>query len=79
MINNDVYMSIEFSKYAIEKLRKRNIPKELVLAVVENPERIIDSEFPNVYQSVVEIDSKEFLLRVFVNTDKLPNVIVTAF
>lgn len=72
-------MNIEFSKHAIEKLRKRNIPQNLVMNVIENPDEIIDSEIPNVYQSVVEVESKEFLLRVFVNTDKLPNLIVTTY
>lgn len=72
-------MNIEFSKHAIEKLRKRKIPQDLVLNVIENPDEIIDTDIPKVYQSLVEIDSKEFLLRVFVNTDKLPNLIVTAY
>ena len=70
------------SKHAQEQMVRRGIDYDVVLSVVSQPEQIIiDDEDPNiaVYQSLIKDDKQIFLLRVFVNRGKKPNVIVTLY
>ena len=55
---------------------------ETVLMVVSRPDQtIINNEEPTIviYQSIIKEDNQMFLLRVFVNIDKQPNVIITLY
>ncbi|MDF9829124.1 hypothetical protein M2133_000452 [Parabacteroides sp. PF5-6] len=63
-------------------MKRRGICREQVLSVISMPEEvIIDTDDPTVriYQSVVEEQGKSFLLRVFVNICKQPQVIITLY
>jgi hypothetical protein len=72
-------MNSIFSRHAIEQARIRNIPESFIRDVVENPERIIDhDECIMIYQSMIKLE-KSYLLRVFINTCKEPNVIITVY
>ena len=75
-------MDIIFSKHAYEQLIKRHINHETVLSVVSQPDQMIeDDEDPAIVicQSLIKEDKQMFLLRVFVNKDIQPNVIVTLY
>ena len=75
-------MDLIFSTHARAQMSRRGINHETVLMVVSKPDQTIaDNENPTVivYQSLVKEDNQMFLLRVFVNIDKKPNVIVTLY
>ena len=75
-------MDIIFSKHAHEQMIKRNIDYETVLSVVFSPDNMIaDEEDPAIviFQSLIKENERIFLLRVFVNNFKQPNVIVTLY
>ena len=75
-------MSFVFSNHAVEQMQRRNINRENVEIAILNPDQIlIDTENPEVtiYQFLLKEDGQMFLLRVFVNTTKQPNVIITLY
>ena len=75
-------MNIVFSKHAQGQMIRRGINHDVALMVVSQPEQvIIDDEDPAmvIYQSLIEEHEQMFLLRVFVNREKQPNVIVTLY
>jgi len=71
-------MAITFSKHCIQQIQKRGITKEQVLKVVKHPEKIfpLDEEV-SVYQALTT--DRKYLLRIFVNRIKNPNIIITAY
>jgi len=75
-------MDFVFSKHAEEQLVRRSLNRNIVESVVLNPEQIIEDENDTnitIYQSIIKEYDKLFLYRVFVNTQLLPNVIVTLY
>jgi len=75
-------MDFIFSKHALEQMIRRGIQHETVLDVLLYPEQtIVDDEDLTIviYQSLIKEDNQMFLLRVFVNKDKQPNVVVTLY
>jgi len=75
-------MDIIFSKHALEQMIRRGIGRETVLMVVSMPDQTIADEDDDaiiIYQSLIKENNQMFLLRVFVNTEKQPNVVVTLY
>jgi len=75
-------MDIIFSEHAREQMIRRSINQDTVLSVVTQPDqKIADMEDPAIviYQSLIKENEHLFLLRIFVNKDKQPNVIVTLY
>ena len=75
-------MDINISGHAHEQMIRRGISYETVLMVVTQPDQIIyDSKESTiaVHQSLVKEDNQMFLLRVFVNKEKRPNVVITLY
>jgi hypothetical protein len=75
-------MDFIISKHAHEQMSRRGINYETVMGVVSNPDQtIVDNETPTkiIRQSLIKEDNRIFLLRVFVDTDKQPNVIITVY
>ena len=72
-------MEYTLSTHAKEKIEKRKIPLELIDKVLFHPEQTIEQDEITIYQSIFEIDNKEYILRVFVNTYIIPNLIVTVY
>lgn len=75
-------MDLIFSKRALEQMIRRNINYEIVLSTVSMPNQtIVDDKDPAIVVCQSLIKEREsgqvFLLRVFVNRDKQPNVVVT--
>ncbi|GAB6013119.1 DUF4258 domain-containing protein [Viscerimonas tarda] len=75
-------MAFIFSKHAEEQLLRRGINRTIVEVVVLQPDQILADEEDvdmAVYQSLIKDDGQMFFLRVFVNTSKSPNVVVTVY
>ena len=75
-------MNFVFSKHAEEQMLRRGINRKDVETVVLRPDQTLaDNENKDitVFQSLIKENGQMFLLRVFVNTTKLPNVIVTLY
>jgi len=75
-------MDFIFSKHAEEQMQRRNINRKDVEFVVSQPDQMLvdeESESVTIFQSLIKENGQMFLLRVFVNIAKLPNVIVTLY
>ena len=68
-----------FSLHFIEQMQLRNISLEAVEDVLNNPQHITTEDDLTVYQKLVYINSKQYLLRIFVNERKQPPVVVTGY
>jgi hypothetical protein len=68
-----------FSQHALEQMEKRGINKATVESVLKNPDQITTLDDLNVFQRIERIDRKLFLIRVFLNIRKVPNVVVTVY
>ena len=70
----------KFSNHAEIRLRARNITKAQIEEVLNNPQKVINqSECVTVYQGKITSDGILYLLRIFINTCKNPNLIITAY
>ena len=72
-------MNFVLSAHAKEKIEKRKIPVELIDIVFRNPQQSFRQDDLTVLQSIVETKGKNYLLRLFVNTLKEPNIIITVY
>jgi hypothetical protein len=70
-------MNFVFSKHALEQMKLRNIPKNVVEKILSNPEQIKNEQGKKVYQSIVE--NGKYLIRIFVNHKKNPKLIITVY
>ena len=69
-----------FSKHAIAQMENRDISMETVLKVLENPNEIITSGDQIIYQSIIVLNNtKEYLVRIIVNSIKVPNMVITVY
>ncbi len=63
-------------------MEERGISEEMVLSIIHNPQQIVvDGPDSLVYQSLryFEEESREYLVRVFVNIVKTPNLVITVY
>jgi len=70
-------MKFVFSKQALAQMELRTISKNTVEEILSHPQQIKEEEGAKVYQSVVE--KGRYLIRIFVNDKKRPNVIITVY
>ncbi|MDR2962513.1 MAG: DUF4258 domain-containing protein [Bacteroidales bacterium] len=71
-----------FSNHAIEQIERRGISRETAITAMENPDQIcVDTENQDlrIYHYLLKEHEQMFLLRIFVNVMKQPNVIVTIY
>jgi hypothetical protein len=69
------------SKHAEEQIVARGIDQKLVWQVIQSPHQKINEGLEKrIYQSIVRDDKgTDFLIRVFVNVTKDPNLIITVY
>jgi len=61
-------------------MKKRGIAKAIVSNVLNQPDQVISKANYTIYQSILlEENDKRYLYRVFVNTNKKPNVVITEY
>jgi hypothetical protein len=74
-------MNDRFSNHALMEMQRRATPADLVEEVLQGPQQVLVQ--PNgvkVHQSRVDFgEGKEYLLRVFVNDQVDPAIVVTAY
>ncbi len=72
-------MKFAFSIHAIEQMEKRNISMAIAEKVLADPQEINFSGSIAVYQRILSEYEKSYLFRIFVNADKQPPLVVTAY
>ncbi|MCX6249955.1 MAG: DUF4258 domain-containing protein [Bacteroidetes bacterium] len=73
-------MGFIFSQHALDQMRERGITKETVENILAKPDQVkTHEEDLTVFQHLERIDKTVFLIRVFVNVRKSPNVVVTVY
>ena len=65
--------------HSLEQLAKRNITKEIALWVIENTTEKLVEDGVTVFQNIIIENNKAYLIWVFVNEDKTPPLIITAY
>ena len=66
--------------HAIFEMERRDIPLELVQRILENPEqRVSIRKGREVLQSRIQMNEKEYLVRIFVDIDRSPPEVVTVY
>jgi len=71
-------MKFAWSKHSLEQLERRGISASLVENVLKDPDQVITEGSQTIYQAVIEEQKKSYLVRIFVNSDKNPPLIITA-
>lgn len=69
----------DISFHAREQMLSRGIDEALILQVLANPSQIVEEDGLAVYQSVFKESGQEYLLRIFVNSEKNPPMVVTVY
>ena len=69
----------QFSLHSLEQLTKRNLTKEMALWAIENAAEKSILDGVTIYQNTFLENNKTYLIRVFVNEDKTPPLIITAY
>lgn len=67
------------SNHAKEQMEFRNVSLEVVMSVLTNPQQILTEEGKKIYQSIINFEEGDYLLRVFVNIEKEPNNVITVY
>ena len=72
--------NVVFSKHALEQMELRNIPVEIVEAILNSPQQTILELEKKIFQSIVNFENEgEYLVRIFVNINKQPNLVITVY
>lgn len=73
-------MKFKLSEHAKEQILERGISESLLLKVAQHPEQKFEKDkTETICQSKLNIDGKEYILRVFVNFSYQPPIIITAY
>ena len=71
---------IVFSKHSLVQMQQRGIKIELAQSILDTPQQIILEQDKKIYQSIINFkDGGEYLVRIFVNTLKQPNLVITIY
>jgi hypothetical protein len=73
---------VRISKHAQAQMDERGIPEKMVLEILEQPDQTIpEDEGKLIHQSIKYFreEDKDFLVRVFVNIVKQPNLVITVY
>ena len=61
-------------------MKLRHISPSTVRRILKKPDEIIQQKGKKVYQSIIRVDgTPKHLIRIFVNTEKNPNLIITVY
>ncbi len=67
------------SNHALTQMENRDVSIEIIKKVIENPLETYEEDGLRVYQDVIKFSEKNYLVRVYVNENKQPPVIVTLY
>ncbi len=73
-------MIYQLSQHALNQMGIRDISRETVEGILSVPDQTVEQDNLIVFQSIIK-DSQEqrFLIRVFVNIDKIPPLVITVY
>ena len=60
-------------------MQRRQLSLAVVEEILKNPSEIIEEKGKAIYQGIIADNGKIYLVRIFVNTDKNPNMVITAY
>ena len=75
-------MSYVLSDHVKQRANERGIPLEMIDQIMNAPQQTVDETEPGqkVYQSVITFpENKTYLVRVFIDTEKEPNVVKSVY
>jgi hypothetical protein len=73
-------MNYQFSKHATQQIEARGIDRAIVSMVINTYDKIVkDTTGLTIYQKLIKEQGKDYLYRVFVNKERNPFLIVTAY
>ncbi|MCX6279147.1 MAG: DUF4258 domain-containing protein [Bacteroidetes bacterium] len=73
-------MVYQFSNHSIEQMKFRSIDMKIVDCVLDKPDQKTFVDDLTVFQSIIrEENGKVYLIRVFINEERIPNLIVTVY
>lgn len=72
-------MNYIYSNHALEQMKARGISQEIVDAIIENPLQVILEDDKKIVHGIIEEDNTKYLIRIFVNRIKQPNLIITVY
>ena len=73
-------MEYLISQHALKQMEFRGISSEIVDDVLSAPDQKIEQENLIVFQSIIsDMPDKQFLIRVFVNINKTPPLVVIVY
>jgi hypothetical protein len=73
-------MTYVFSLHTIEQIEIRGLILAIVEDVLNFPSKIVkEGNGVSVYQKLIIESNKEYLYRVFLNTDKKPPLVITVY
>ena len=73
-------MTIEFSNHALRQIEARNISQEIILLIIQHPDKVLKQDSSTtIFTKLIDETEKRYLYRVFVNTAKKPQLIITAY
>ena len=72
-------MNIILSKHAKEQMQLRNIAEEIVWKMLSGTKPYASENNLSVYHGLISENSKSYLIRIFVNENVSPNLVVTVY
>ena len=72
-------MQFNISNHAREQMNRRGIEEKVVLEVLNSRAQTIITEDKTIYQSIIVESGRQFLIRIFVNHLKIPNLVITVY
>lgn len=71
----------QLSLHALEQMELRGIFEEVVFEVLYNPDKVVDEGNNQlIFQKLVMLnETKEYMIRIFVNSGKTPNLVKTVY
>lgn len=71
----------QLSLHALEQMELRGISEEVVFEVLYNPDKVVDEDNDQfIFQKLVMLNEmKQYMIRVFVNSGKTPNLVKTVY
>jgi len=73
-------MKFIYSNHSLEQISRRGLDKAIIEDILLNPEQVLEHNGMKIFQAVVPfVNEGNYLIRVFVNTEKEPNVIITVY
>ncbi len=71
--------AVEFSKHALEQMALRSISVEIAQSIINNPQQTITQEGKRIYQSIINFEDGDYLIKLFINIEKQPNLVITIY